>query len=121
MTDVAAVVSAYGAAWLERDDATRARLLETAWSDDGVFQDPRADVSGREALSRHIVGFHRRMPGARVILTSGAAHHHGKLHFTWRLAGQDGRTLMYGCSFGELDGDGRICRIVSFFGPPPPT
>ena len=58
MTDVDVVVSAYGAAWMDVDEAERRRLLAIAWSDDGVYQDPTADVSGREALVQHLSLIH---------------------------------------------------------------
>jgi hypothetical protein len=119
MTDVEVVVSAYGAAWMDVDEAERRRLLDVAWSDDGLYQDPTADVSGREALVQHIAGFRQRLPGFKIIVTSGVDHHHGKFHFLWKMVGPDGQTTVEGRDFGELDGDGRIARIVGFFGAPP--
>ena len=64
MTAIDEIVSVYGAAWLEVDDAKRRRLLEIAWSEDGVYQDPTAEVSGRDALVQHIAGFQKRLPGS---------------------------------------------------------
>ena len=52
MTDVNAVVRAYGAAWLEDDEMERRRFLNSLGADE-VYQDPTADVSGREASSPH--------------------------------------------------------------------
>ena len=119
MSEVDSVVSAYGAAWMDVGDAERRRLLEIAWSEDGVYQDPTADVSGREALVQHIAAFRKRLPGSKIIITSGVDHHHGKFHFLWKMIGPDGQTTLEGRDFGELDRDGRICRIAGFFGPPP--
>ena len=119
MSDIDTIVGAYGAAWLEKDEAARQRLLEQAWSEEGIYQDPTAEVSGRDALARHIAGFHARFPDTRIVLTSGVAHHHGKIHFTWKLVTRDGATVSQGRDFGELDNDGRIRRIVGFFGDPP--
>jgi hypothetical protein len=120
MPNIDEIVGAYGAAWLEKDDVQRQRLLEIAWSEDGTYQDPTADVSGRDALARHIAGFQKRMPDASIIITSGVDHHHGKIHFQWKMVGPTGQTVSEGRDFGELDQAGRICRIVGFFGPPPP-
>ena len=120
MNNVGSVVRAYGDAWLDVDDAERRRLLEIAWSDDGVYQDPTADVAGREALLQHVNGFRNRFPGSSILLTSGVDHHHGALHFTWKIVAPDGQTTLEGRDFGELGVDGRIRRIVGFFGPPPP-
>src|ERR1700743_1457537 len=119
MTAIDEIVSAYGAAWKEADDAKRRRLLEIAWSEDGVYQDPTADVSGREALVQHIAGFQKRLPGSTIMITSGADHHHGNCHFLWKMVGPQGQTVLEGRDFGELDRVGRILHIAGFFGPPP--
>ena len=120
MTDVDTIVGAYGAAWLEANEAERRRLLEASWSEDGVYQDPTASVVGREALIRHIADFHKRLPGTTIVFASGVDHHHGKFHFLWKMVGPDGQVAAEGRDFGEFDDDGRICRIAGFFGPPPP-
>lgn len=120
MPDTDTIVKAYVAAWAASDEAERRRHIETAWSEDGRYRDPTADVVGRESLSRHIAGFHQRFPGASIVLTSGVAHHHGRLYFTWKMIGADGTTLLEGCDFGELDDDGRLSGITGFFGHPPP-
>jgi hypothetical protein len=110
-------VAAYGAAWNEPDIAARRRLLEKAWATDGTYTDPTAHVEGREALVQHISGFLKGLPGARIAPTSHADLHHGMLRFTWRIWKADGTPLSEGMDFGVLDGDGRIQKIVGFFGP----
>jgi hypothetical protein len=52
--------SAHVAAWQAQDEKQRRDLLETAWAVDGVYQDPGADVSGRENLLQHIGGFRQQ-------------------------------------------------------------
>ena len=113
------VIEAYAAAWNEAEEAGRRRLLERSWADDGTYTDPTAHVEGREALARHIAGLQQRVPGARIFLTSGVDEHHGVLRFTWRLVGPDETMTVEGVDFGELSSDGRLRRIVGFFGPPP--
>ncbi|MDE0725948.1 MAG: nuclear transport factor 2 family protein [Alphaproteobacteria bacterium] len=105
--DVADIVNAYGAAWLEADADARRALLDIAWSDNGTYQDPTADVAGRGALVAHIGRFHQSMPGAQILI-----------RFTWKMLGADGAVAMEGVDFGELADDGRIAKIVGFFGPP---
>ncbi len=113
------IVEAYGAAWNETDEAKRRGLLEKAWAGDGVYTDPQSHVEGRDALLALIAGFQSQAPGARIVPTSAADEHHGKVRFTWRMDGTDGKAVMEGIDFGELAPDGRIKRIVGFFGPPP--
>jgi hypothetical protein len=112
-------VAAYAAAWNEQDEDARRSLLERSWADDGVYTDPTGRAEGRAALVQHIGGFHSRMPGNRIELASGIDEHQGLLRFTWRMLGADGVVLLDGMDFGELDGDGRLTRIVGFFGPFP--
>ena len=113
------VVAAYGAAWNEADEAARRKLLDDAWSDDGAYCDPTATVSGRDALVAHIAGFHQQFPGARINQASGVDEHDGWLRFAWTMLGPDGATIIDGFDVGELGPDGRLLRIVGFFGPFP--
>jgi hypothetical protein len=117
---ISEVVSTYGAAWNEPDEGARRKLLEQAWADDGVYCDPTATADGRDALVAHIAGFHELFPGARIELVSGVDEHDGWLRFAWALVGADGATLSDGFDVGELAPDGRLRRIVGFFGPFPP-
>jgi hypothetical protein len=112
------IVTAYGAAWNEPDDAKRTALLEQAWSDNGVYTDPTATAMGREALVAHIGGFHKMMPGHTIDLTSGVDAYGGTFRFAWVMRNGDDVALE-GMDFGELATDGRISRIVGFFGPFP--
>lgn len=96
----------------------RRALLEDVWAEDGTYQDPTADVAGREALVQHIGGFHQAMPGARIEMTSEVSQHHRRFYFAWRLVTGDGATAIEGVDFGTVDLEGRIAEIVGFFGPP---
>jgi hypothetical protein len=115
--DVAAIVATYGAAWTAESDALRRQYLEEAWADEGVYIDPTAEITGRDALAVHMAGLQDRFPGARIEMTSAVDTHHGKLRFKWQLAAADGAILTEGMDFGELGPDGRLQRIVGFFGP----
>ena len=113
------IVNAYTAAWNEPDDGKRRRLLEAAWAEDGAYTDPQSDVAGREALVALIGGMHGQMPGARIDVTSKTDLHHNKLRFAWKFASGDGSMTIEGIDFGELAEDGRLQKIVGFWGQPP--
>lgn len=115
------VLLAYVAAWNEADEGKRRTLLETSWAENGIYTDPTAQVSGREALIQHLGRLIGQFPDHRVLLTSGVDQHHNLLQFTWTRVGPDGRDIRNGIDFGELDVDGRLLRITGFFGPPPQT
>ncbi len=113
------IVDSYGASWNETDDAKRRALLEQSFADEATYTDPQSDVSGREALVAHIAGFHQTFAGAKIVATSAVDEHHERFRFTWIMQAADGSTMMEGIDFGELAPDGRIKKIVGFFGPPP--
>lgn len=114
------VVAAYVAAWDEPDGEARRALLERAWADDGVYCDPRVLVEGREALADHIGAVLAGRPGFRIVASSGVEAHHDCVRFGWRLLDPDGAVAVDGVDFGVLGADGRLNRIVGFFGPLPP-
>ena len=64
---------------------------------------------------RTSAGFH----GARVVATSDVDAYDGHLRFAWRMLDADGVVTLEGIDFGELAPDGRLKRIVGFFGPLP--
>ena len=121
MPSPADVIAAYVAAWAERDEAARRRLLERAWADDGTYTDPLAHVLGREALVQHIGLFQQQAPMVRLVRASGIDEHHGVLRFAWKAEGATEPPLagLEGLDIGELAGDGRLRRIIGFFGPLP--
>lgn len=118
LTPEAAVV-AYCAAWSTADRAARERLLDQSWTPDGVYIDPDPTLaSGRAALSDTIGTFLDHHRGA-YFRCSAPQVHHGAMRVTWTLFGPDGVALGHGTDFSELAADGRIRRVVGFFGDPP--
>ena len=113
------VVSLYCAAWSAADRAERDRLLERVWAPDGTYLDQgNTRTEGRAALSDAIGRMLQRYPGAHF-RCSGAHTHHDVMRFAWVVLGGDGKQLLDGMDFAELAPDGRIRRIVGFFGPLP--
>lgn len=115
------ILDAYGQAWNEQDEAKRRKLLEFCWADDGSFTDPQSKIQGRDALVAHIAAFHEQFAGAKIVPTSDPDEHHGRVRFTWRIDGKDGAKMMDGIDFAVLADDGRLARIIGFFGDPPPV
>jgi len=115
--DLSELITLYTGAWSEPDRALRQQLLERVWAEDGTYTDPTAQVAGREEFVDHIGGFFERFPGAHFELTSGIDTHHEKLRFSWRMLLADGKVSVEGVDFGELSTDGKLHRIVGFFGP----
>ena len=113
-------VTRYMAAWNEPEATSRQALLDQCWSDGGVYLDPRAALTGRDELARHIAAIQASRPGARLEFMSGIDVHHNVVRFLWRLVRADGSRGEVSIDFGEVGADGRLVRIIGFFGAPPP-
>ena len=116
-TEMNELIALYNRAWSEPDYALRQELLEQIWAEDGTYTDPTAHVAGRKALVDHIGAFFEQFPGAHFVVTSGIDTHHQNLRFTWRMVLADDSVFGEGIDFGELSPDGKLQRIVGFFGP----
>ena len=117
---IVAVVVKYLAAWNEAEAASRQTLLEQCWADGAVYVDPNVELTGREALMRHISKVQAARPGARLEFMSGIDVHHNVVRFLWRLVRPDGTCGDTSIDFGEIGPDGRLIKMVGFFGAAPP-
>ena len=72
-----------------------------------------------EALIAHIGGFQSMMPGHTIDIESGVDTYGTVFRFAWVMR-NGGDVAHEGVDFGELAADGRIRRIIGFFGPFPP-
>jgi len=113
-------VTQYMAAWNEPEATARSALLAQCWSDGGIYVDPGVSLAGRDALNAHIATVQASRPGARVEFMSGIDIHHDVVRFLWRLIRPDGTGGDISIDFGEVGPDGRLLKIVGFFGPAPP-
>lgn len=111
------LVDTYCAAWNDADPARRLALLRSVWDRHGTYTDPTIHLTSAEELSDHIGRVLTRFPDTRILRTSAVDSHHGILRFAFRRAAPDGQTLRDGLDFGEVGVDGRLRRIVGFFGP----
>lgn len=119
MPTPAETIATYMAAWCEPDAAKRKPMLEQCWADDGLYCDPVSDGRGREALEGFIASMHTQQPGAKIAMASGIDQHHNQVRFGWSFLQADGKTAIEGIDVGELAPDGRIARIIGFWGAPP--
>lgn len=111
------LIDTYCAAWNDPHVDSRRELLGAVWADSGTYTDPTVHLAGVDALVAHISTVLAHRPGAKVLRTSFVDEHHGLARFAWRVVQADGSLLPEGIDFAEVSADGRIQRIVGFFGP----
>ena len=113
-------IDLYIAAWSEPDEQTRRAMLESAWTDDGVYEDPTATANGREELVALMGGFQVDFPGAHFERTTAVQLVPGDhLRFGWKLVDSTGTDALTGQDLGEVTPDDRLQRITGFFGAVP--
>jgi SnoaL-like domain len=117
---LATTVDLYLDAWNERDADRRAELVGRAWSDDGRLVDPPMAAEGAQGIADMAAVLHEQFPGHRFERASGIDAHHGFLRFAWNLVAPDGSVALTGLDVGAIAEDGRLSRIVGFFGDLPP-
>lgn len=116
-SDLESVIDTYCAAWSDPDPARRRELLGSAFAEGATYTDPTVHAAGVDELLTHIGAVVARRPGAEVVRTSRVDAHHNLARFAWRVVLADGTALPEGLDLAELSSDGRIGRIVGFFGP----
>ena len=112
-----AVIEAYDKAWNASGVDERRRHLEAALTDDCVMLEPRGRFAGRQAILDRISGFSDRFPGARVAITTGVDEHNGVARYGWTILDREGTLLLDGMDVVERAADGRLRKVVMFFGP----
>ena len=110
------VIERYDQAWNASEVDERRRLLEAALTDDCEMLEPRGRFSGREAIFERITGFSDRFPGARVDITTNIDEHNGFARYGWRIVDREGALVLDGIDVVERAADGRLRRVVMFFG-----
>lgn len=115
------LIDAYCAVWSEPDPIRRQRTLDEIWAENATYTDPRAHITGAQALAAHIGNVLAGRPGARIIRTSVVDFHHGLVRFAWRVVQADGILLPEGVDIAEVSDELKLLRIIGFFGPLAPN
>jgi hypothetical protein len=108
-------VARYFEAWNAEDPAARAKAVAAAWTEDGGYTDPLADVSGHEEIAGLIAAAREQFPGFEFRLAGGVDGHHDTARFSWELvSAADGSAPVAGSDVITLDGQGRIRTVLGF-------
>jgi hypothetical protein len=107
------------ARYLEAWNATGADALEkavaAAWTADGSYTDPLADVRGHEQIAALISAVQEQFPGFAFRLLGAVDGHHETARFSWELVSEkDGSAPVAGSDVITLDPEGRIKTVHGF-------
>jgi len=106
------------AAWNEREPERVRAHLEKALSPEVVFIDPSVLTHGIDEFEANVHEVQGRLPGASYRRASGVDLHHNVVRYAWEIH-RDGQLVLPGFDVTELDEEGRVLRVLGFFGPLP--
>jgi hypothetical protein len=115
-TTITTVVDAYLAAYGEPDPDVRAIRIETAFAEDCRLIDPPAVGDGRAGVHGLADALQGQFPGHTFRRASAIDVHHAHVRYGWELVGPDGAVVLTGMDVASLAPDGRLERVVGFFG-----
>lgn len=104
------------AAWGDTDINTRAATLHRVCADSFYYADPNAPepVTSVDGMNNYLSMFTSQMPGATAkAAVVSLCHSHARVTVDFL---KDDARMMRGQYFADLDGDGRITRMVGFPG-----
>jgi hypothetical protein len=109
----------YEKAWNNHDAAARTKLLNSCFAKDGTYTDPTFHAASPADLSEHIGGFlSSAEPGKlSIVIVSAVDIHHQSFRFLWEAQDGEGNPIATGIDYGEFGSEGKIRKIVGFFGP----
>ena len=109
-------VDTYLAMWNEPDEARRADLIATAWTEDGRYVDPLASVAGHDQISDLIGAVRAQAPGHVFrLLGERVDAHHDVVRFGWELVpAAGGESVAIGFDVAVAGEDGRIGSVIGF-------
>ncbi|WP_151482897.1 nuclear transport factor 2 family protein [Streptomyces albicerus] len=108
-------VARYFEAWNAGEDEALAKAVAAAWTVDGSYTDPLADVRGHDGIAAVIAAAHEQFPGFAFRLTGAVDGHHDIARFGWELVSTaDGSAPVAGFDVISLDADGRIRSVHGF-------
>jgi hypothetical protein len=121
MSDITTVVDKHLAGYCEPDPAVRTELIAAAWAETASLIDPPFDGSGRDGIAAMTDVVLTHYAGHTFRRTTDVDTHHQFGRYGWALVAPDGAVAVSGTDFIEFNDDGRLVRIVGFFGDQAPV
>jgi hypothetical protein len=115
MTNLDRLIDSHLAGYCEPDSVRRAALLSDVWEAHGILLDPPLTGTGPDEIAALVDVVLQHYPGHRFVRTSGIDAHHDHARYTWALTAPDGTASVIGTDVATIV-DGRLSRIIGFFG-----
>lgn len=110
-----AAADRYFAAWNADGAEALPAAVAAAWSEDGGYTDPLAEVRGHRAIAEVITGARAQFPGFEFRPLGEVDGHHDTARFAWELvSAADGAAPVAGFDVVTLADDGRIAQVQGF-------
>jgi hypothetical protein len=116
VSDTSALIDTYLAAYSEPDPTRREELVARAWADDGRLVDPPMQAAGHAEIHAMAGAVQQQFPGTRFRRASAVQEHHGLARYAWELIDEQDGVVLTGMDVAEVAHDGRLARVVGFFG-----
>ena len=117
-TTLTAVIDSHLEAYALADADRRNAIVSASWNaDDGELTDPPMAGRGHAEISALADVVVTHYAGHRFERTTAVDAHHAFARYGWNLVAPDGSVAVSGTDFVEFDDEGRLLRIVGFFGP----
>jgi len=119
------VLDAYERAWSEPDEDKLRACIQECWTPSSTYVNPLTDmVRGVDGLARLILDYRDIFPDVNIRPSAPADVVEQHARWPWRLSstvpirmlGKDYGHVMDGLDVIEFDDDGKIKKVVSFFG-----
>ncbi len=115
-TTLTRTIDTHLAGYCEPDRTRRLELLTVAWQPDGQLLDPPLDGQGVVSIAELVDAVLAHYPDHRFERTTEVDEHHGVARYGWVLTAPDGTPAVTGTDVVELGDDGKLARVVGFFG-----
>ncbi|MFJ5970534.1 nuclear transport factor 2 family protein [Streptomyces sp. NPDC093060] len=108
-------VARYFEAWNATEPEALKKAVAAAWTADGSYTDPLAEVRGHDQIAAVIAAAHEQFPGFAFRPLGAVDGHHDTARFGWELVNEaDGSAPVAGFDVITLDGEGRIRQVLGF-------
>ena len=103
-------------AWNERDLTRVREHLDAALAADVVFIDPTIETRGIEEFEKNVRDFRAKYPAAILRRSSVVDSHHNLHRYSWEIV-INSQVFLIGFDVTETNAEGKVTRVLGFFGP----